>query len=281
LENIGTIYVVATPIGNLQDLSLRALEVLKKVDVIAAEDTRHSAILLQHYGISGKILSLHDFNERQRSAELLARVQAGQALALISDAGTPLISDPGYYLINQAWQLGVKVVPVPGCCAAIAALSVAGIATDKFVFEGFLPAKEGQRRQRIAELKFEARTIVLYESKHRILSCLADLIADLGGDRMVVVARELTKCYETILRGTLSEILSCLQRSQENIKGEFVVIIAGKVVKNVCEQERVLSLLLAELPLKQAVKLSCQISGERKNEAYARALAQIDKDGKP
>ncbi len=272
----GTLYVVATPIGNLQDISLRAIEVLKEVDAIAAEDTRHSQRLLNEYGIKTRLFSLHDHNERDQTALVLQQLDSGMHIALISDAGTPLISDPGYLLIHTAQAQGYTVVPVPGACAAIAALSVSGLPTDHFVFEGFLPAKSVARCHRLQELRYETRTIVLYESVHRIIETLQDMQLILGAERAMVMARELTKTYETILAGTIHDILTTVVVDLHQQRGEFVLIVKGYIpLENQTvtpEQETVLKILLDELPLKQAVNLAAQITACKKNDLYDRAL---------
>ncbi len=223
----GVLYVVATPIGNLQDISERAIATLKGVSRIAAEDTRHSARLLSHYGINTPMVALHEHNEREITPQLLDRLAAGDDLALISDAGTPLISDPGFCLVRAARAAGFRLVPVPGPAACIAALSVAGLPVDHFVFEGFLPARATARRRRLEELRRESRTLVFHESSHRIVECLGDMAEILGGDRPAVVARELTKVFETIQSGALSALLVWLQADPNQQKGEFVVLVQG------------------------------------------------------
>jgi len=280
INKIGTLYVVATPIGNLQDMTLRAIEVLKSVDRIAAEDTRHSTPLLNHFSIKKPTISLHEFNERKRIAEIIALLQEGESIALISDAGTPLISDPGFPLIREAKASGIQVVPVPGACAAIAALSACGLPTDKFVFEGFLPAKPEGRRHRLAALRHETRTIVFYEAPHRLLSTLQSMAEELGAERQVVVARELTKMYESIRSGTATELITHFVAHEKEQRGEVVLIVHGadevsesKEVKT----EKVLELLLNELPLKQAVLLASKITGERKNVLYESALQRTNR----
>jgi 16S rRNA (cytidine1402-2'-O)-methyltransferase len=276
INHFGTLYVVATPIGNLRDMSSRAIEILKSVNCIAAEDTRHSAPLLQHFAISTPVISLHEHNERERSAKLLEQLQRGESIALISDAGTPLISDPGYFLVNEVRRLGMKVVPIPGACAVIAALSVSGLPTDRFSFEGFLPAKSKHRLDKLQALQQEERTMVFYEAPHRILECLQDMQKIFGAERQAVIARELTKLYETIYGATLAELIEWVSNDANQQRGEIVLMIEG--VQTKVEREEAISvdvllkILLDELPLKQAVELAAKISGKRKNELYQQAL---------
>lgn len=229
----GTLYVVATPIGNLEDITLRALRVLQSVDLIAAEDTRHTRKLLTHHGISRPLVSYHDHNKVRQAPHLLALLQQGRSVALVTDAGTPGISDPAYYLLQTLLPHAIPVVPIPGPTAAIAALSVAGLPTDRFVFEGFLPTKSGRRQQRLELLSNEARTMVLYESPHRLMRLLQEIVTHLGPERRVVVARELTKRFEEILRGTASEVLDTLQN--RTVRGECTVLIAGRSTRHQAE----------------------------------------------
>ncbi len=271
----GRLYVVATPIGNLGDLSPRAGEVLRSCRVIAAEDTRHSGVLLRHFGIATPLLSLHEHNERQRAAELVARLTAGESVALISDAGTPAISDPGFDLVVAAAAAGVEVVAIPGPSALLAALSIAGLPTDRFCFEGFLPARASARRKHLDTLSMESRTIVLYESPHRIVEALDDCRAAFGGERRATLARELTKLHETVYRGTLAEIAERGRSDPDLSRGEIVLVIAGAAPRESNqggELDRVLTVLLAELPLKQAARLAASLVGARDNETYKRAL---------
>jgi 16S rRNA (cytidine1402-2'-O)-methyltransferase len=272
----GVLYVVATPIGNLQDISERAIATLKGVSRIAAEDTRHSARLLSHYGIDTPMVALHEHNEREITSQLLDRLAAGDDLALISDAGTPLISDPGFCLVRAARAAGFRLVPIPGPAACIAALSVAGLPADHFVFEGFLPARTAARRRRLEELKRESRTLVFHESSHRILECLGDMAEILGGDRSAAVARELTKVFETIESGALDALRVWLQADPNQQKGEFVVLVQGSPAAGDSALDeatrQVLAVLVAELPLKQAASLAAKITGLAKNELYAQAL---------
>lgn len=270
----GTLYVVATPIGNVDDFSPRAVAVLQGVTQIAAEDTRHSRPLLRHFGIQTPLRALHEHNEREVSEQVLSRLEEGDAIALISDAGTPLISDPGYHLVREARARGLRVVPIPGPSAAVCALSAAGIPTDRFVFEGFLPAKTTARRQRLEALGGETRTVVLYESSHRIVAALKDMMDILGEDRPAVVARELTKRFETIRDGTLGELLRWVAGDADQQKGEFVLLVQGDTAGNAGqphEEERVLRILLEELPTRQAAVLAARITGGRRNRLYALA----------
>jgi len=272
----GTLYVVATPIGNLGDMTPRAVETLKSVGHIAAEDTRHSGALLRHFGISTPMIALHDHNERQRTEMLLERLTAGEDIALISDAGTPLISDPGYHLVRQTRASSVKVVPVPGASALIAALSVSGLPTDRFCFEGFLPAKSAARRARFEHLRGETRTLAFYEAPHRIEETLEDAAAVLGSEREAVLARELTKTWETLLALPLGELLERVKSDSDQRRGEIVLLIAGAGISDEAEEEahRVALLLAEELPVKQAAALAAKITGARKNALYDFLLKQ-------
>lgn len=277
LSATGTLYVVATPIGNLDDLSARALKVLSSVALIAAEDTRHSARLMQHFGIGTQLAACHEHNERDGSSRFLERLRAGDDVALISDAGTPLISDPGYHLVRQARAAGLRVVPVPGACALIAALSAAGLPSDRFVFEGFLPAKSVGRRTRLEAVREEPRTLIFYEAPHRILECLQDMRDVFGGERQALLARELTKTFETLQGLPLDQLCEWVAADANQQRGECVVLVAGwqapedEAAVSV-EAMRVLDLLLAELPLKRAAALAAQITGVRKNLLYQAAL---------
>ncbi len=276
---VGTLYVVATPIGNLQDLTPRALEVLRSVSLIAAEDTRHSARLLQHFGINTPTTACHDHNERDKSVRLVERLLAGDDLALISDAGTPLISDPGFHLVRQAREAGVRVCPVPGACALIAALSAAGLPSDRFAFEGFLPAKTQGRRQRLQALAGESRTWMVYEAPHRLLECLQDMLEVLGGERQVVLARELTKTFETIKGAPLAELVDWVAGDSDQQRGECVLVVEGAPARDDAEAldpavERTLEVLLEELPVKQAAALAAKLTGVKKNRLYQVALSK-------
>jgi 16S rRNA (cytidine1402-2'-O)-methyltransferase len=263
---------VATPIGNLDDLSPRARRTLAEADLIAAEDTRHSAALLHHAGIATRCIALHEHNEREISIELVERLRAGAQIALISDAGTPLISDPGFRLVRAAREAGITVSPVPGACAAIAALSAAGLPSDRFVFEGFLPAKSAARRTHLQPLRTETRTLIFYESSHRIVETLDDLVAVFGGERRAVVARELTKLFETVLDGTLADLAARVLADPNQQRGEFVVLVAGAVedaaAARLGEGRRVFELLRKELPPGRAAKLAAEISGASRKQLY-------------
>ena len=276
---LGSLYVVATPIGNLDDISARALNILRSVALIAAEDTRHSARLMQHFGISTPLVACHEHNERDQGGRFLARLQAGEDVALISDAGTPLISDPGYHLVRQARAAGITVVPVPGACALIAALSAAGLPSDRFIFEGFLPAKAAGRRARLEQVKEEPRTLIFYEAPHRILECLQDMQAVFGDERPALLARELTKTFETLKGMPLAELAAWVAADSNQQRGECVVLVAGWQAPEgeeavSAEAMRVLNLLLAEMPLKRAAALAAEITGVRKNLLYQVALEQ-------
>ncbi|WP_300650837.1 16S rRNA (cytidine(1402)-2'-O)-methyltransferase [Pseudomonas sp.] len=276
-STLGTLYVVATPIGNLDDISARALKVLADVALIAAEDTRHSVRLLQHFGIATPLAACHEHNERDQGGRFLARLLAGEDVALISDAGTPLISDPGYHLVRQARAAGVAVVPVPGACALIAALSAAGLPSDRFIFEGFLPAKTAGRRARLEQVKEEPRTLIFYEAPHRILECLEDMQAVFGDERPALLAREITKTFETLKGLPLAELRAWVAADSNQQRGECVVLVAGWQAPEgeaavSAEALRVLELLLKEMPLKRAAALAAEITGVRKNLLYQAAL---------
>ncbi|MDI9730314.1 16S rRNA (cytidine(1402)-2'-O)-methyltransferase [Stutzerimonas stutzeri] len=274
---VGTLYVVATPIGNLEDISARALRVLREVALIAAEDTRHSSRLLAHFGIQTPLAACHEHNERNEGGRFIARLQAGDDVALISDAGTPLISDPGYHLVRQARAAGVVVVPVPGACALIAALSAAGLPSDRFIFEGFLPAKAAARRSRLEALKAEPRTLIFYEAPHRILESLGDFEDLFGGERMAVLGRELTKTFETLKGLPLGALRAWVEADSNQQRGECVLLVEGWEAPQgesavSAEALRVLDLLLAEMPLKRAAAVAADITGVRKNLLYQAAL---------
>ncbi len=276
----GTLFVVATPIGNLQDLTPRALQVLRDVSLIAAEDTRHSARLMQYFGIATPMTACHDHNEREKGLRLVERLLAGDDIALISDAGTPLISDPGFHLVRQAREAGVKVSPVPGACALIAALSAAGMPSDRFAFEGFLPAKAHGRQQRLQALLAEPRTWLVYEAPHRLLECLRDMQQVLGSQRRVLLARELTKTFETLHAAPLDELVAWVAADADQQRGECVLVVEGAPEPEADEVSaqalRVLDLLLAELPVKRAARLAADITGVRKNLLYQVALERGD-----
>ena len=266
-----TLYIVATPIGNLDDITLRAIDTLKRVDLIAAEDTRHSGLLLQHLGIKARLYSLHDHNEQEKAHVLIEKLQAGISIALISDAGTPLINDPGYHLVKACRENGIKVVPIPGACAAIAALSVAGLPSDKFIYEGFLPAKSKARQDSLASLITEPRTMIFYESTHRLLETLKDMQTIFGADKQIVLAKELTKTWETIVSFPVNELIDWLNQDASRQKGEFVLIVAGYTESNKDIDPKAintLKLLQKELPLKKAAAITAEIYGLKKNQLY-------------
>lgn len=275
-NNQGMLYVVATPIGNLDDLSPRAQRTLAEVELIAAEDTRHTSMLLSHFGIRTPLISLHDHNEAQKTPMLVEKLQAGFSLALVSDAGTPLISDPGFNLVRAARAAGVRVIPIPGACALIAALSVSGLPTDRFMFEGFLPAKTVARKKRLADLATDPRTLVFYESIHRLKESLSDMAQILGGERHGVISRELTKLHEDIRAGMLAELVNQIESNSFATKGEVVLIVAGatssKIAEASLDMDRILKVLLTAMPVKQAVVLAAKITGLSKNQLYQRAL---------
>jgi 16S rRNA (cytidine1402-2'-O)-methyltransferase len=267
----GTLYVVATPIGNLADLSARARQVLSEVAAICAEDTRHTRALLSAHGIERPLLALHEHNEAEQAWKLVERLRAGDSLALVSDAGTPLVSDPGYRLVREARAAGLKVSPVPGACAAIAALSVAGIPSDRFCFEGFLPAKAAARRERLAALAREPRTLVFYESAHRIEEALVDLVAVFGGEREAVLARELTKLFETVLGDTLAALAERVAGDADQRKGEFVLVVRGCPDDGsaaLLEGQRLYARLKEQLSPSQAAKLAAELSGAPRKALY-------------
>jgi 16S rRNA (cytidine1402-2'-O)-methyltransferase len=270
MQTPGTLHVVATPIGNLGDLGARALDTLKSVDAICAEDTRHTRQLLSHFGVDKTLVALHQHNEDAQVAQLVARLQDGQSLALVSDAGTPLVSDPGYRLVRAAREAGLRVSPVPGACAAIAALSVAGIASDRFVFEGFLPVKAGARRERLGALVGEPRTLIFYEASHRIEEMLADLTAVFGA-RHAVVARELTKLFETVLDGDLPALQARVAADANQRKGEFVVIVQGApedADASLADGRRVYAVLCNHMKPSQAAKVAAEITGAPRKALY-------------
>ncbi|HVK98634.1 MAG TPA: 16S rRNA (cytidine(1402)-2'-O)-methyltransferase [Dongiaceae bacterium] len=277
----GTLYIVATPIGNLNDITLRALEVLKQVDLIAAEDTRHSKKLLDAYAIGTRLISLHDHNEADRAGYLLQLLQQGQSVALISDAGTPLISDPGYRLVKAVREAGEVVVTIPGACAAIAALSIAGLPTDRFLFAGFLPAKQQARRTALEELLRETATLVFYESPKRIVELVQDVGLVLGEQRQLALAKELTKTFETVTTGTALELVEWLQADEHRQRGEFVVLVEGYIVDEgevVIDPKilRALTLAKEQMPLKKACALVSELTGVPKNQLYDVALKQFN-----
>ena len=271
----GVLYVVATPIGNLGDVSARAREILAGASVIAAEDTRHSGRLLRELGLERPLVSLHEHNERARTGELVRRLQGGESVALVSDAGTPLLSDPGYLLVSAAVEAGITVTPVPGPSAAVAALSASGLPCDRFCFEGFLPARAAARRQRLAALAGETRTPVLYEAPHRLADCLADLVAACGAARRACVARELTKRFETFYRGSLGELADRAKSDADMARGESVIVLEGAAPAQpgAAELDGMLAVLLRHLPPSAAAAAAASLTGVRRADAYARALA--------
>jgi 16S rRNA (cytidine1402-2'-O)-methyltransferase len=276
LNHSGTLYVVATPIGNLQDITLRALEILKSVDAIAAEDTRHTAGLLAHFAIQKKLIAVHDHNERKAAAQLLKRLQAGENIALVTDAGTPGISDPGAIVVDIVTDAGIKVVPIPGASAVIAALSAAGIQAPGFTFVGFLPASGSKRRKVLEALKAQTVTLVFYEAPHRVIESVTDMAAILGTECRITLVRELTKTFETFHRCLLGEAAAFLRGDPNRQRGEFVILVEASSIKETGpmseEAIHILKILLAEIPLKQAVKLATEITSAKKNALYEIAL---------
>jgi 16S rRNA (cytidine1402-2'-O)-methyltransferase len=277
LPSAGRLEVVATPIGNLGDLSSRAREVLATADLIAAEDTRRTAQLLNAIGVAGQLISLHDHNEEARIEPLLQQLQAGKVIALVSDAGTPLLSDPGFGLVRAAAAAGIEVRAVPGASAVTAALSIAGLATDRFVFEGLRPTRAAERRALLARLASEARTLVLFEAPHRIAATLADLAQSFGAQRAAVVTRELTKMHESVYRGTLAELCAMAREDADFARGEITVVIAGAAPERAIDGDtelltRALQLLLQVLPPARAAAIAAQLAGARRSDAYQLAL---------
>ncbi|MBR9728137.1 16S rRNA (cytidine(1402)-2'-O)-methyltransferase [Shewanella intestini] len=276
MEHTTALYIVPTPIGNLDDISTRAIEVLNQVNLIACEDTRHSGKLLSHFGIETRKTALHDHNERDRANWIVSQLNEGQSVALISDAGTPLISDPGYHLVNHVRAAGHRVIPLPGACAAITALSGSGLPSDRFSFEGFLPAKEKGRVDKLTALKEDPRTLIFYESPHRIIHSLTSIVATLGGDREIVMARELTKTFETFLSGTAEQVLQKVEADPNQQRGEIVIMCHGFRTEATLELSTVvintLTILCQELPLKKAAALTGQIYDIKKNTLYKYGL---------
>ncbi len=275
-QNHGDLYVVATPIGNLNDMVPRAIETLQTVKLIAAEDTRHSAHLLNHFGIKTPCVAYHDHSDDSRIEQILARLQSGDSVALISDAGTPLVSDPGYRLVKKAREAGIKVIPVPGACALIAALSASGLASDRFSFEGFLPAKQQARLAQLQTLEQETRTLIFYEAPHRVLETLQDMQSVFGDERQAVIARELTKTFETIQGNQLSLLVNWVAADSNQQRGEIVLLVEGRnkiqSTEITAEQIHIMKVLLGELPVKQAAALGAKITGLKKNFLYQWAL---------
>ena len=272
----GTLYVVATPIGNLADMVPRAIETLQTVSLIAAEDTRHSSRLLAHFDIKTPTVAYHDHSDEHRTEQLISRLQNGENIALISDAGTPLVSDPGYRLVRKAREQGIQIVPIPGACAMVAALSAAGLPSDRFAFEGFLPAKQVARITQLESLSADARTLIFYEAPHRILETLQDMLAVFGAEREVVIAREITKTFETIKGDKLSAMVDWVASDTNQQRGEIVLMVHGaSKLENAeisADHERIMRLLLEELPVKQASTLGAKITGLKKNFLYDWAL---------
>lgn len=278
----GILYIVATPIGNLQDITQRALETFAQVDLIAAEDTRHSGLLLSHYGIKKPFFALHDHNEQEKAHILVEKLKQGSNIALISDAGTPLISDPGFPLVRQCREAGIRVVPLPGACAAITALCASGIASDRFCFEGFLPAKSKARKDKLENIAEEDRTLIFYESTHRILDTLEDMQAVLGEERYIVLAREMTKTWETITGNTIKNLREWLLEDPNRTKGEMVLIVEGKPKSDNNDEispqaVKALELIAEELPLKKAAAIVAELYGYKKNALYQFGLAHLEK----
>jgi 16S rRNA (cytidine1402-2'-O)-methyltransferase len=273
---IGELYLVATPIGDMTDIAPRALDILNIVDIVAVEDKRRSSRLFSHFGIKTPMISYHDHSEEKQVKKIIDELLCGKSVALISDAGTPLISDPGYKLVNAAKDKSIKVSPVPGPCALIAAISASGLPSDRFIFEGFLPSKSIPRVTKIQNISADSRTIIFYEAPHRILETLIDMIKVIGPSRKIVLARELTKTYETFISGTLESVLQIIEKDLNQQKGEIVIVLAGadSSEKKIETQDskRILSVLLQELPLKQAVSLGSKITGIQKNIFYKLAL---------
>ncbi len=279
----GILYLVATPIGNLADFTFRAVEILKQADAIACEDTRHSRPLLDRYGIDRPLLALHEHNEDAATPRLLERLTRGETLALVSDAGTPLINDPGYPLVRRAREAGIRVAPIPGPCALIAALSASGLPTDRFAFEGFPPRKPAARKALFESLRNDPRTLIFYESSHRVEAALKDLALAFPPERRLVIARELTKFYETLAATTVGAAPSLLEREPDMRKGEFVLLLEGAPPREETDElepepERVLRLLLGACSVKTAVALTVEITGARRETVYRTALRLARKD---
>jgi len=265
------LYVVATPIGNLEDISYRAVRLLSEADLIAAEDTRHSRMLLSHYNIKTALQAFHEHNEAQLESRILEKIAGGETVALISDAGTPLISDPGYRLVCAAREAGLAVYSVPGPSAVTAALSVAGLPPDRFIFEGFLPSKAAARRKKLEELSLESRTLVFFESSHRIEAAIKDMSEIFGGQRLVAVCRELTKVFETVLRAPLAELVNKLAEDKNQTRGEFVIVVDGhegnedEALSDACQMA---SLLLEYLPASRAARVAAKLNGVSRRKVY-------------
>lgn len=278
-NNAGILYIVATPIGNLSDITDRARQILAAVDVILVEDSRHSGKLLKHLCINTTMQSYHDHNERQSASGIIEQIQLGKNMALISDAGTPLISDPGYHLVSAAHKEGIQVTAIPGASALIAALSISGLNSDRFSFHGFLPAKQSDRIKRLKELQGDRETLIFYETPHRVLQALEDCIQILGDRRLACIVRELTKLHEDVKRASLKELLVWLKNNPVKQKGEFVLLIEGDIGEEISmdekEIERILKILLSEHSTKKAADIASQITGLKKNQLYKMALALV------
>jgi 16S rRNA (cytidine1402-2'-O)-methyltransferase len=281
VSEIATLYIVPTPIGNLEDITFRAIAVLSSVDIIAAEDTRHSQKLLQHYSIQTRLISLHDHNEGKRTKQIIEHLQSGKSIALISDAGTPLISDPGYTLVNECRKASLNVVALPGACAAITALSAAGLATDRFRFEGFLPVKMMAKQQALQKLLRDTCTCIFYESPRRISTTVSSVVEVLGKDRKVVVAKEITKTFETYFSGTAEQTLEWLNADSNHQRGEFVLLISGyeEVIEELPQEAiSLLQILMQEMPLKKAAAITAKHYELKKNTLYQLGLSFNDKE---
>jgi 16S rRNA (cytidine1402-2'-O)-methyltransferase len=281
VSEIATLYIVPTPIGNLEDITFRAIAVLSSVDIIAAEDTRHSQKLLQHYSIQTRLISLHDHNEGKRTKQIIEHLQSGKSIALISDAGTPLISDPGYTLVNECRKASLNVVALPGACAAITALSAAGLATDRFRFEGFLPVKMMAKQQALEKLLRDTCTCIFYESPRRISTTVSSVVEVLGKDRKVVVAKEITKTFETYFSGTAEQALEWLNADSNHQRGEFVLLISGyeEVIEELPQEAiSLLQILMQEMPLKKAAAITAKHYELKKNALYQLGLSFNDKE---
>jgi 16S rRNA (cytidine1402-2'-O)-methyltransferase len=281
VSEIATLYIVPTPIGNLEDITFRAIAVLSSVDIIAAEDTRHSQKLLQHYSIQTRLISLHDHNEGKRTKQIIEHLQSGKSIALISDAGTPLISDPGYTLVNECRKASLNVVALPGACAAITALSAAGLATDRFRFEGFLPVKMMAKQQALQKLLRDTCTCIFYESPRRISTTVSSVVEVLGKDRKVVVAKEITKTFETYFSGTAEQALEWLNADSNHQRGEFVLLISGyeEVIEELPQEAiGLLQILMQEMPLKKAAAITAKHYELKKNALYQLGLSFNDKE---
>ncbi|GAB2696442.1 16S rRNA (cytidine(1402)-2'-O)-methyltransferase [Aliiglaciecola aliphaticivorans] len=276
MAKTGTLFIVSTPIGNLDDITHRAIKVLNDVDLIAAEDTRHSQKLLQHWGVSTRMTAVHDHNEKLISDRLIEQLKGGMNIALISDAGTPLISDPGYNLVNRCTEQGVTVVPIPGVCAAIAALSASGLPTDQFLFHGFLPVKQMAKHSVLERLNSETATTVFYESPRRIVDTVEAIIEVLGAQRKITIAKEITKAFETFYSATAAQALAWLLEDANHQRGEFVLMVAGAPKHDTempAESLQLLKTLLAELPLKKAAAITASHYGLKKNALYQYGLS--------